>query len=92
LGGSGSGGDTNSAGQPGYMGVNYANGPITGFGGPSAFSGGGASQTGAATSFAGIAAAANSGAGGSGAGGNGVNANQAGGAGGSGLVIVWEFS
>ena len=98
AGGTSSGGDVNLPGCPGGFGiiVNVSGGGTTasGMGGCTALGGGGISRvtTAGSTQNAGAAATANTGAGGSGANGQSSTTDVAGGAGGSGLVIVWEFS
>lgn len=84
AGGAASSGDINMPGGGGNYGGNGGGGQIGGAGGSSYVGGGAPSSTGSAVST-GVAAAANSGGGGSGA-------LTVGGVGGSGLVIVEEYS
>lgn len=86
AGGIGSGGNINLRGGGGGSGVNINS--STGVGGNSVFGGGG---RGVGSSSAGQAGATNTGGGGSGGATTQTNA-QAGGAGGSGVVIVWEYA
>ena len=88
VGGAGTNGDLNITGSPGLNGVDFINGAYSGGGGNSYL---GAGALGIPNTSAGTAASANTGGGGSGAAGF-NNAALQGGAGGSGLIIVWEFS
>lgn len=95
AGGVGSGGDINITGNAGDVGLIFTPvGVSTGGAGANTFFGPGSLPSSAApgNSQAGLSTPpANSGAGGGGACGSNVNANQAGTAGGSGIIIVWEF-
>ena len=87
-----SGGDFNATGNPGHTGVAFTTFLVTGAGGAGMYGGGANPVTiSTSTSTAGNAAT-NYGSGGSGAGGINVTATQAGGAGSTGLIIVWEYS
>jgi len=89
--GSASGGDFNEPGQPGANGFSAAGiGSSAGNGGSSYFGGG--AKGGSVPNGAGVNAVANSGAGGSGAVNNSGDTTHNGGNGGSGLIVVWEFS
>lgn len=77
-------------GFPGYSATVITANPVMGGGAPSHLSGGAKGQI-ASNSAAGTAAIANSGAGGSGAAFNSSASTAAGGAGGSGIVIITEF-
>lgn len=90
AGGTSTGGDVNITGNAGGNGIAVANaGSVGGVGAASYF--GGAPATNASNAV-GTAAPANSGAGGCGSTNNGGNTTFAGGAGGSGIIIVWEFA
>lgn len=91
LAGVATGGDVNVNGQGGTPGFQLTGGSIGGSGGQSYF-GGAATGVTSGISVPGSDASANSGSGGSGATGNNLNISQPGGAGGAGLIIVWEFS
>ena len=86
--GVGSNGNVNAQGQAGFVGVVLIGGiEFSGAGGSSYYSGGASSiNAGASNGTAG----GNYGSGGSG--GIAVNGNQSGGAGGAGLIVVWEFA
>lgn len=94
AGGTSSGGDINFSGEAGMPGtVLTASGALGGQGGVSAYGGGGQARLQQASAANdGISATTNSGGGGGGAAGNAVNDNKSGGSGGTGLIVVWEFS
>lgn len=88
VGGAGTGGDLNLTGQAGFATASWSGGSRSGEGGTTTLGGNGVSvQYGPA----GVNAVANSGSGGSGASTN-SSVARAGGNGGSGLVIIWEYA
>lgn len=93
AGGTSSGGDLNLPGCPGQLGIGATLTCTGGAGGGTTYGGGAVGVSSAsAVSTAGGNATANTGGGGAGASGNNTTTNRAGGTGGSGLIIVWEFS
>lgn len=89
LGGAGVGNISAASGTPGKYGTIYAAAALGGAGGSSLYGGGAISTIG---SQAGFSATANSGGGGAGGASALSGSTFAGGVGGSGLIVVWEFS
>lgn len=93
FGGTATGGDINYTGTPGGMGVGTLINSFGGAGGSGIYGGGGAAAfAGGGTSVAGNGGNTNSGSGGAGAASNNVSSDKAGGAGGDGIIVVWQFA